>query len=81
MAIEDETEGVDDMEAEAGSLPFVVGDHEVTIPCQTGDRIEIYDVNGVLLESARPETEATFCHKGEGIRVLRINGSSYKVQL
>ncbi len=77
----EETNDVEDVERNDDATPFVIGERMVTIQCRAGDQLDIYDANGILIETFRPETATSVSHKGEGIRIIRLNNVSYKIHL
>ncbi|MBO4965469.1 MAG: leucine-rich repeat domain-containing protein [Muribaculaceae bacterium] len=62
-------------------INYVIEGDEITVACEAGDRLEIYDTDGICLQRQTATAPANITHKGKGIRIISVNGKSAKVVL
>lgn len=62
-------------------IDYSLTDGELTVAALPGDKIAVYDSNGLCLKKASFSTSDTFFYKGSGIVILNVNNNSVKVAL
>lgn len=88
VAIEEEEPGNDDDPSQSGveetdldSAPYFIQNGELTVSCRAGDTLSLYDANGLLLDKRTFSSESRYTHRGNGIRLLQLNGTTHKIAL
>lgn len=88
VAIEEDEPGNDEDEpssavetSSADFCSYAVKDGVLTVGCNAGDDLCIYDANGLLLERKHFSSPADYTYSGSGVLILRVNGNSLKIVL
>lgn len=60
---------------------YSVKEGVLTVACGAGDTLRLYDGAGILLESKSYSFPSEYTYIGNGVRILSVNGKSYKIVL
>ncbi|MBD5295941.1 MAG: leucine-rich repeat domain-containing protein [Bacteroides sp.] len=75
------TERIEESLATAGNIDYTVNDGNLTVATHAGDKLTVYDTNGICLQQASFASDDTFSYKGSGIVILYVNNNSVTVAL
>ncbi|MDE5842736.1 MAG: leucine-rich repeat domain-containing protein [Muribaculaceae bacterium] len=70
-----------DNDQTTANISYQVANGSLTVQCNTGDKVAVYDVNGICLDSKTFSTAGEYLYHGKGTRILTLNDASIKIQL
>ena len=71
----------DKIEDSVSNISYEVSNGKVSVRCNAGDKISIYDINGTCLDTQVFSNSQEYIHYGHGLRCVTINDTTIKILL
>lgn len=81
VPIEDEITEIAEILEKENKSEYIVFNGKLLVNGKRGDKILLYDTNGICIKETELSEEESFCHYGKGLHILKINNESFKIMM